>query len=540
MSIFNLVDEPRKLKGGSQGCSDLKYSEFLPTRDVTFNEFPKRFVIPFEMSSENWWIPSRSYMRIRCELSKGDGSSLTTSNQVAPNINTAANLFQSLELQLNGVTVSRITEHVAEVDTVEQRLSKSQAWMDSVGASVNWLTEDVETRINDVSSDGSSNIVEIVALPSDLNLPADAKIDVQANLSVFKLNSASGALPTIVDLASKGFVKNGRIRMDGAFYTIVSVTEVTALTELDVTVDKSMTFADLDPVSASDFAVVTETYTNRKPRKVTGFELIWRPLCLSLFKYSGALPLGKWQLICTPHNSSGNNYQIRAIETAPKAPTPTWGVGPTDIRFYVTDLRFYACNVMGDRVEDKTFFIDLEESRCQKALLKNTTSLTAEPFEIEPTSYAMTYCLQDVEAGNDAKYSCSRFRERDGNELKLNRLFISLGRNSYPSPDAEPSFKEGSSDDYTTQRYVESAVNSGGYFSEGGWESLQKWQELGALHHFQTPRDSQDRSTRCVVNSKFSTNFDNKANQLLISHYRKAVQVSINRGVITSVNEYIM
>ena len=81
---------------------------------------------------------------------------------------------------------------------------------------------------------------------------------------------------------------------------------------------------------------------------------------------------------------------------------------------------------MGDRVEDKTFFIDLEESRCQKALLKNTQSLTAEPFEIEPTSYAMTYCLQDVDAGNDAKYSCSRFRERDGNELKLNRLFISL------------------------------------------------------------------------------------------------------------------
>jgi len=539
MSIFNLVDEPHKLKGGSQGCSDLKYSEFLPTRDVTFNEFPKRFVIPFEMSSENWWIPSRSYMRIRCELSKGDGSSLTTSNQVAPNINTAANLFQSLELQLNGVTVSRITEHVAEVDTVEQRLSKSQAWMDSVGASVNWLTEDVETRINDVSSDGSSNIVEVVYNSADLKFPADAELSLSGvNAKVVELKSASNALPTIADLALLGFNKNGRVRFGGVVYTIVSTVTGTDA-QLTFELDKVLGFLGGLAVDTT-FAIVTETYIDRKPRKVTGFELIWRPLCLSLFKYSGALPLGKWQLICTPHNASGNNYQIRAIETAPKAPTPTWGAGQNDIRFNVTDLRFYACNVMGDRVEDKTFFIDLEESRCQKALLKNTQNLTAEPFEIEPTSYAMTYCLQDVDAGNDAKYSCSRFRERDGNELKLNRLFISLGRNSYPSPDAEPSFKEGTAEDYTTQRYVESAVNSGGYFSEGGWESLQKWQDLGALHHFQTPRDSQDRSTRCVVNSKFSTKFDNKANQLLISHYRKAVQVSINRGVITSVNEYIM
>ena len=260
MSIFNLIDEPSKLKGGSQGCSDLKYSEFLPTRDVTYTAFPKRFVIPFEMSSENWWIPSRSYMRIRCVLSKGDESALTTDNQVAPNINTAANLFQSLELQLNGVTVSRITEHVAEVVTVEQRLSKSQAWMDTIGASVNWLTEDVETRINDVSSDGSSNIVEVVSNSADLKLPdVDAEIAAGATVNSFKLTSISGALPTIDDLDLLGFSLNATIRLGGIVYTIFGITETTPNEEIDVIVDKVVTFRGLLNTDPS-FGIVTNLY----------------------------------------------------------------------------------------------------------------------------------------------------------------------------------------------------------------------------------------------------------------------------------------
>ena len=95
------------------------------------------------MSAEQHWIPSRSYLRMRCELTKGNADNitqtqLTVGDQIAPNMNLCANLFQSMELQLNGKTISRVSDHVAEVDTVEQRLSKSKAWMDSIGASVNW------------------------------------------------------------------------------------------------------------------------------------------------------------------------------------------------------------------------------------------------------------------------------------------------------------------------------------------------------------------------------------------------------------------
>jgi hypothetical protein len=433
------------------------------------------------------------------------------------------------------------------VDTLEQRLSKSSAWLKSVGASINWLQEDVDDRVSEISRDGGYNVSHDVIMDNKTLtaiFPIDAALDGAGPNTVNECRITSATTNIIVaDVISAGFTKNVVFQWNGVYYRVVE----TPIQGVDAKTISFMTDVPVPPLGANsdikdhpEFALYATKYSTKYPRRVTGFEIIWRPLCLSIFKHQGALPLGKYQLIATPHNASGNNYKIRAIETPHNTPTPTFGTGANDINFKVKDLRMYICNVTGPRVEDKSFFIDLEETRCQKALLKNTTNLSSEPFEIEPSSYALTYCLQDVNAGIDPKYSSSRFRERDGKELSLNRLFISLGRNNYPSPDAEPSYKEGNADDYTTKCYVDTAINCGGYFSEGGFSSLDEWQRYGAIHYFQTPRDTQDRSTRAVVNTKFAENFDNQANHVLFSHYRKAVQVTIQRGTVISVKEYVM
>jgi hypothetical protein len=190
-------------------------------------------------------------------------------------------------------------------------------------------------------------------------------------------------------------------------------------------------------------------------------------------------------------------------------------------------------------VEDTKYFIDLEETRCQKALLKNTGNLTKEYFDVEPSCYGLTLAFADKDAGIDSKYSSSRFRVRGDSELKLQRLFITYSNRNFPAPDAEPQYKVGNADDYTTQRYIETSINSGAYFSEGGGETLDDWQRRGSIHFFQTPKDGQDRSTRATVNCQFATKFDNTANICLFDHSRKAVQVTIQRGVATDVNEFV-
>jgi hypothetical protein len=552
MSIFKLKTDVSELKSSNQGCTDLKYSEYLPTRDVTQDSFPTgRFVIPWEMSAEQHWIPSRSYLRMRCELTKGNADNitqtqLTVGDQIAPNMNLCANLFQSMELQLNGKTISRVSDHVAEVDTVEQRLSKSKAWMDSIGASVNWLQEDINDRINAVSSDGTSMNKNQINDQKGLELADDAKITPGGSSNEIKIEAgASATLPTVAILIAGNMKVGNFLGFAGGVYKILS-NPVVATGGADgagpylVTIDATLPTLANSTVGANDLRIFDSiTYDKAPSRKVTGFELIWRPLCLSVFKYSGALPTGNYSLICTPHNASGNNYKIRAIETPASRATPTFGKGATDIVFKVADVRMFVCNVTGPRVEDTKYFIDLEETRCQKALLKNTGNLTKEYFDVAPSTYGMTLAFADKDTGIDSKYSSSRFRVRNGSELKLQRLFISYGNRNFPQPDAEPAYKVGNADDYTTQRYVETSINSGAYFSEGGGETIDEWQRRGALHYFQTPKDGQDRSTRATVNCQFATQFDNTANICLFDHSRKAVQVTIQRGVVTDVSEFM-
>ena len=596
MSIFNLKTSPEELKSSNYGVSDFKYVEYTPSRDVTNDNFPNgAFRIPFQLSSEQWWIPSRSYMRLRCNLNRGDGQSLTLANKVAPNMNIAANLFQSMELQLNGKTLSRCSDHVAEIDTLEQRLHKSKSWMDSIGASINWLQESVDDRINQVSSNGSDVNTDDMDYVCDWKDPdfgldeykAAVKTNVigvlpaagnSANLgeTYMTINNTTGAKGPINQARVDAF--NAKVK-DGDYIVFTNGDDQTAARCYSE--EKSGVVATLDGTvmnirctlgpnrEGTGFVTVAAPNTptqqqfivkRPKPsRRITGFEVIWKPMCLSVFKYSGALPTGKFELICTPHNASGDNYKIRAIEcptylqTAqiPKVVQTSTAdtVKPTTYEFKVEDCRFFAAQVVGERVEDMSYYLDLENTNVRKSLLQTTNSLSKTFFELSPTTYGITVGFQDINAGIDPRRSPSRFTVADvpadtttgqlavvSPELKLNRMFLQYAGKSFPQPDADPSFKLGTSaNDYTTQRYIETSINTGAYFSEGGGESIQDWQKRGCIHYFSTPKDAQDRSTRATINTMFSAKFDNKANLVVWDHFKSAAKVTIQRGMVTEV-----
>jgi hypothetical protein len=269
-----------------------------------------------------------------------------------------------------------------------------------------------------------------------------------------------------------------------------------------------------------------------------------------VFKYSGALPVGKYSLICTPHNASGDNYKIRAIEMPPyvqKANIPAFGTTATTIKFEIDTVRFYAAQVVGQRVEDMTYYLDLENTRLQTQNMPITNSLAKEYFNVSPLTYALTVAYQDIDAGIDSRRSAARFKVANvvdattgattiaDPELKLTRMFVQYAGKSFPQPDADPQFKVTSAEDYTTQRYVETQINSGSYFSEGGGETIKEWQKRGAIHYFSTPKDGQDRSTRVTINHQFKDDFKDKARLLLFDHSQASAKVTIQRGMVTAV-----
>ena len=156
MSVFNLPEDVKDLESSNSGITEFKYQQFTPNSNVIdSNGVIKSTVkIPFSCSSTEWWMPSRSYLRMRCSLTKPTTNKrLSSADKIAPNMNLMANLFKSASFTLNNRKVCSVDSNLAQIDILEQRLHKSKAWLDSVGASTNFLQEDFSSRQNDIISD---------------------------------------------------------------------------------------------------------------------------------------------------------------------------------------------------------------------------------------------------------------------------------------------------------------------------------------------------------------------------------------------------
>jgi hypothetical protein len=103
-----------------------------------------------------------------------------------------------------------------------------------------------------------------------------------------------------------------------------------------------------------------------------------------------------------------------------------------------------------------------------------------------------------------------------------------------PSPDADPNFI--ATQDYTTQRYVESQIYSGAMFDTGGGEDIQTYHKRGAYYYFAWPRDGTDRSTRVNVHQAFQGGTDTTHLRLLLfSHSKQVARVRVQDGRVVDV-----
>ena len=158
-SIFSLKTDVSELSSANSGMSKLEYNQYPPTRDVTTTNFANGNIhFRFETSGTKWWIPSKSYLRMRVKLTKGNNDALDTAFGAAPNMGLMSNLFQSGEFKINDKVISRVPDFMPQIDALETRLTKSKSWVDSIGASTNWWQESQALRLAEVSNDGEVNV----------------------------------------------------------------------------------------------------------------------------------------------------------------------------------------------------------------------------------------------------------------------------------------------------------------------------------------------------------------------------------------------
>lgn len=545
--LFNLKTSQDQLTSANRGMGELHYIQYAPSRDVTGDNFPNgpQF-IKWQTSGQKWWIPRRTYLRMRCTIKRGDNTPITNNDNIAPNLNLFANLFQSIEFRIQNKTICRVSDYVPQVDILDKRLNKSKSWLDNTAAATMYLQPDFQDRQTIISSNGyeesqngvaNSIITVLDSLPSvgtplrflDLVTPNQVQIFADGRL-LFTANGGTAIpdLSTYFKIGEIIAINDGveRVRRIVSFQTVNTTND-----QITVSVaEGNLTAVGAANLVAQIRSISTQT---KNSRRIDGLELIWQPP-LGIFKVDHAMPGGNYELVLNPQNV--NIYQKAAVESI--FTDLDTGALATNFSFNVVDMYLFVAQVEGPRADNLSYFLDLDEIKCQKRAIQNTTGLQQEEFSVSPSTSALTLAFQDNRTGSGlTRYSSSKFKiDPNGSELdlKLIRMYLNYAGMNKPQPDANPLYKVGSAEDYTIQRYIDSALYSGTYFTQGGAETIEDWQKRGPYYHFSWPKDATDRSTRVFTNYQFNQAVNN-GTVLLFEHYKVAALVKIENGISTQV-----
>lgn len=538
-SIFDL-DTSLTVAGSSAYAN---YRQMAPHRDVTgqtaFSTGPINF--RFQTSSSVYIVPNRSYIRMRIKLGNRDPvtgvpTPITFANRIAPNINLGHHLFQNCEWRIGDKTVSRISDFVPQVGALHQRLNTSKNWRETTGRATNYSNYSFVQRQTDIVKDAPYLLGETLATPlSNLYTDAlrilfethvDAIVSFPANgngLLTFTTHDPAAFGDAQSDLARPAFagrvgqiIEIGKQPHPTQQYIIAGEPVRVAVGAADTPfmrlalqrpANATYLNAGLDvPIARTNYLreVRFIEFTKPEARGAGAFELCFQ-LPLSIWDYEKGIPGADHTLMLNP---VPQDVLKRAIIQSAGADIPS-----ANIYFEVESMYLVTYQITGPPVTSTEFLIDLETIRLQtdNTIGASPGSLTQKIFDVSPSTYALAVCYQDQRVGGaDTRLSSAQFRFFNadlGYEATnaLKRFYIQYAGQQFPSPDADPNLtvidNETGNKDYTTERYMQTMIESGQYYQLG--ESIQEFRERGPFYYFLVPRDNTDKSTRVQINQMF-------------------------------------
>lgn len=589
-SIFELARKKEDLISANQGMAHLYYDEIAPLRNIidtgaNTNRFGNSLIsFKWHPPSGTWWIPSRSYFRIDCSLTRPDGTTpLRLDDRIALNMGAGSCLFSKMQYKINDKTISEISEHCAQVDAVKTRLRYSGQWMETTGNTLNSWSADIHKRMTTVTQNGNldsiynnyTRLTGVETLVGIQNLDAADGIQFDAtpniNESSFSLTDAANAnLLQISNSAAVGAheVTDAQLtltnlkRGDTVSYVIGGSTYVGTVTRFEsagtggangntdnkIFITKHQNNIVLPDVVAAAFntnenagqlnfgKIVHKQSVKAKQAKI--FSLIYVPP-LSIFSYNKAIPgSSKHEIDLVPFSET--IYQKNIIESIFADKVHTTDGANNDFRFKVENMLFYAARCDGPIIEQDEFYLELEECRAQAATITNN-SRSQYSLDISPSTHALTCCFQDQAAENSTLYSQTKFRIRNNEELNLTNFYIRYGGVQKPQPDYRPLYIErgdvaeaaSSNTDRITEQYARSLMYNGGYYDSSS-ESREQFLQRGLMMHWPWPKTGTDRETRVYVSTQFSS-LTSTPRLFLFNHFNKVCILRYENGSLSQV-----
>jgi len=580
MSLFSLPQSAAELVSANQGTARAAYRQVTCTRDVTGSNFtngPQQF--RFETGGTTWWVPDRSYISMRITISMvraigGPPLPILNFQDIGPAMGVCGNFFKTVEAQLNGKLLQRVSERLPQIDALKTRMSKSWAFMKTLGKSTNFWDSDFNVRHQAISVDGyQSDVVtqgiaygpSLTQVEAGFDILNSMEYEADTNLVLFNQNAA---VPVVNIQFGPEALRPGDLiapALVAAGPTLQIVTIVSPI--LAIAKPVGGTAGNTDILDAVAFTVkkIADSQKNDTPHK-NSFECVWQPP-LGLFDKQHAIPPGGlWNIQFDPETKT--DFKKNAVESIlaelrqvqPNQVNNAIG----DFEVVVEEMYLYLYTVEANRFDNGSWFLDLQNVKVQEEnMQQNSTSLSQKNFEVNDKTNAITLAFQDQQAGVTTLRMRSKFKIRparnltqpnraaglssqSGQDLMLTRFFIQYNNTQKPQPDSDAQWEERTGDslslvkNHMMRRYVDSMMNAGAYHTEGGAESFEDWLSRGPYYHFLWPKDALEQPTRVNLNYQFARSFENLdpggadsvANHkiLLWNHFRSAFHIIHRNG----------
>lgn len=150
------------------------YDVHLPEITVNEDNFtnqPLRFA--FSNSQNQWWVPSKSYLRVSFEITDGGGKPVI-GFPIAPSFNLTSCLFRDCSLSVDNLTVERVSNKLQEIDSLKKRM-KNRGHVNSVEDSMNFMMPTFTERHNSIT-DGKFLVSDHLSRVADTDVKEEDKL----------------------------------------------------------------------------------------------------------------------------------------------------------------------------------------------------------------------------------------------------------------------------------------------------------------------------------------------------------------------------
>jgi hypothetical protein len=409
--------------------------------------------------------------------------------------------------------VSSIVNYVPQAQQVKNRLDKSGAWLDTVGKDSFGCDADFQTRVNNtaLNAPGVEEETQLVGL-------GDATHRKTATIAILAATGRVTGADTLLNTGESKLDVGDQLQVNGVLYTVT-----TAATD-DVG-DNCVVSPFPAAQGLTDVAATTDAFKVVRNNNGDGRNkvyLMWQPP-VGIWDESKPLGSGDYRIQLNPNAY----YQSACAQT-----TLAGAQFPANYNIVVDDVQLFIATVKVDIPVTGVDTLHLMEMQVQSKSLSGGADDTLLDFTVPPSTKAISIFVQSADSGSNPLIPPSTFKTKDRSDENLRSIQVTYANTSKPATRWTSEFKDDTN--YLKQRYTDTQLYSGKFWSEGGCESFGDWIKRGPLYHYSFERDQDDRSTHVQMNVQYGA-LENKANLFIVAHFSRAIQISTQNGFVTEI-----